>query len=155
MKIKKNLLGIAGVVAVVSATLFASTATANTVDPEPTVGPAVEAPAITSKPANAVAPLACSITAHTPYASGNRVWTGGHWSGCASPVDVYLMWDRPGPDTPIGVKSNATSNWNYGWDCNWGTPQNRKLFGKAEDNNGAFDDTTHLTFTSAHTNCVL
>ena len=45
------------------------------------------------------------------------------------------------------------SGYNYGWTCNWGDPQNRILYGTATDYNGAYDESTHITFTSAHTNC--
>ncbi|MDR2381818.1 MAG: hypothetical protein LBE08_11740 [Bifidobacteriaceae bacterium] len=102
-----------------------------------------------------VQPRACNITARSVYASNNMAWTGGTWSGCASPVTVYLRWDHVGPDTNMGQKTNASSGVDYGWGCNWGTPQNRILFGKAVDNNGNYDDSTHNTFTSSTTNCKL
>lgn len=98
-------------------------------------------------------PRECTIYARTPYASNNRVWTGGSWFGCEAPVTVALKWDRVGPDGTIGSKRPAVSDYDYGWECRWGTPQNRTLYGKASDNNGAADDSSRKGFTSSQVDC--
>lgn len=98
--------------------------------------------------------LSCAITAMTPYASGNLVWTGAGWSGCTGSVRVSLKWDRVGPDGTIGTKNVASNGYAYGWGCNWGNPQNRILYGGAEDSVGVGDESSHVTFTSATTSCV-
>lgn len=103
----------------------------------------------------APAQAACSITAWTPWASNNLVWTGGSWSGCTAPVEVDLKWSVTGPDRTIGVQTYAVSGTAYGWGCRWGTPQNRTLYGKAFDKRGVGDESSLMGFTSAHTNCVL
>lgn len=102
-----------------------------------------------------VVPNACTVTAKTPYASSHLVWTGGTWSGCASPVTVQLRWAKPLGTVNLGVKSPATSGTNYGWGCNWGTPQNRNLYGRVVDNNGISDASQLRTFTSSTTDCKL
>lgn len=97
----------------------------------------------------------CTITAKTPYARNNLVWTGATFSGCAAPVELDLKWSRTGPDGTIGVELSVSSGTDYGWGCRWGTPQNRNLYGKAFDSNGVDDESSIKGFTSAHTNCVL
>lgn len=97
--------------------------------------------------------LACNITALTPYANNNLVWTGGNWSGCTAPVKVSLLWDHFGPNTIMGVQPSATSGIVYGWHCNWGTPQDRSLYGEVVDYNGALDDSTTAGFTSSTDSC--
>lgn len=100
-------------------------------------------------------PASCTITADTPYARNNLVWTGAEFSGCASPVELDLKWSRTGPDGTMDINLNALNNYDYGWDCRWGTPQNRTLYGKAFDSNGVGDESSLKGFTSAHTDCVL
>lgn len=155
MSITKQVLSVMSSVLLIGSTFLVSPAfAADDEVTEPGAPPSMEVPG-QETPEGEITPFACNITARSVYASQNLVWTGGTWSGCAAPVTVSLRWSRPGPDTNIGTKTNATSGTNYGWGCNWGTPQNRNLFGTAVDNNNSYDNSTINAFTSATTNCRL